>query len=106
MNFGEKLGTTVTNLSFLAFDLFLVSLRKISLLKTHNHKRGRLLGTWNGRQNFDLTFVGMATLMLKIKSNGTVSNYETVPLDFTFSTKLSIPTNGAFKILTSIPGNF
>ena len=47
--------------------------------------QGRLEVTWNGRQNFDLTFVGMATLMLKVKSNGTVSNYDTVPLDFSGS---------------------
>ena len=44
-------------------------------------------------KKYDLTFVGMATLMLKVKSNGTVSNYDTVPLDFSGSIKVAIPTN-------------
>ena len=38
-------------------------------------------------------FVGMASLMLKVKSNETVSNYDTVSLDFSVSIKVAIPTN-------------
>ena len=61
--------------------------------------------TWNGCQNFDLTFVGMATLTLTLKSITTVSEFDTDPLDFTGGVKL--PTHKCpLKVPTSFPENF
>ena len=51
--------------------------------------QGRLEVLWNGRQNFESTICRLETLMLPLKSNGTVSNYNIVPLDFTGSIKVS-----------------
>ena len=43
---------------------------------------------------FECPFVGMATLMLSEKSNGIVSESDTIPLEF----KVVIPTNGHYNV--------
>ena len=62
---------------FLKQSMDVHGLNNVPLVLTFqiSYKHGRLEVLWNGRQKFKCPFVGMATLMLPLKSNGTVHSH-------------------------------